>query len=187
MDQTEFPPSGFSEEIFTRALTVTWAYSAYLPNAECLAIVPILGYLPRSGKSGALLVEYSGDTNSVVFRATQDYTPETPLVVFDDTRTSVEMFLETGWPEESSPRACIPFRFELVRADRMYDVKREILQEVGMEEKNEFPVYENRFPVQMLAFMRLARIQDSAQLASVNFVKDIPVDTDNEYESLKIL
>ena len=30
-------------------------------------------------------------------------------------------------------------------------------------------MYENRFPVQMLAFMRLARIQDSAQLASVSF------------------
>ena len=51
----------------------------------------------------------------------------------------------------------------------------------------EFPLYEDRFPLQLLSFLRLARIQDSAQLANVDMGTDKSVSEMNEYEVLMLL
>jgi protein-histidine N-methyltransferase len=50
-----------------------------------------------------------------------------------------------------------------------------------------FPVYRDRFPIQMLSFLRLSRVQDSAELAKITFEGDSIVSQLNEYEVLQLV
>jgi protein-histidine N-methyltransferase len=50
-----------------------------------------------------------------------------------------------------------------------------------------FPVYRDRFPIQMLSFLRLSRVQDSAELAKITFEGDSIVSQMNEYEVLQLV
>jgi protein-histidine N-methyltransferase len=56
-----------------------------------------------------------------------------------------------------------------------------------MQEKETFPLYIDRFPIQLLSFLRFSRIQDTAQFASASFEKDIIVGQMNEYETLQLV
>lgn len=55
----------------------------------------------------------------------------------------------------------------LVAADRLYSVKKEILEGSGFTTPQEFPITVDGMPVQLLSYMRMARIQDSAEFAKV--------------------
>ena len=55
----------------------------------------------------------------------------------------------------------------LVPTDQLYSLKKEIVEAVGFESTQMFPIFVDRFPIQLLTFLRLARIQDSAMIAKV--------------------
>lgn len=55
----------------------------------------------------------------------------------------------------------------LVAADRLYSVKKEVLDGVGFETPQEFPISVDGMPLQLLAYLRMARIVDSAEFARV--------------------
>ena len=46
-------------------------------------------------------------------------------------------------------------------------------------------MYEDRLPQQLLTYMRLARLQDPAQLPLIDFERDVAVTELNEYEVLQ--
>jgi hypothetical protein len=50
-----------------------------------------------------------------------------------------------------------------------------------------YPLYEERFPIEMLNYLRMARIQDVAQLAKLSFDKDVIISPENEYEVLQLV
>ena len=56
-----------------------------------------------------------------------------------------------------------------------------------MQDKEEYPLYEERFPIQLLNYLRFSRIQDVAQLAKVSFDKDVIISPENEYEVLQLV
>lgn len=47
-------------------------------------------------------------------------------------------------------------------------MKSQVLESFGMGPAENFPVYADRFPIQLLAYLRLSRIQDPAQFAQVS-------------------
>lgn len=56
-----------------------------------------------------------------------------------------------------------------------------------VQDKELFPLYVDRFPIQLLAFLRFARIQDVAQVASTAFDRDVIISPLNEYEVLQLV
>ena len=57
----------------------------------------------------------------------------------------------------------------------------------GLQEEQQFPLYIDRFPIQLLNFVRLSRIQDIGQLAKLSLDQDSMVTEMNEYETLQLL
>ena len=43
----------------------------------------------------------------------------------------------------------------------------QVVQSLGFDVKQEFPIYADRMPTQLLAYLRLSRVQDSAEIAKV--------------------
>ena len=51
----------------------------------------------------------------------------------------------------------------------------------------DFPIFEDRFTTQHLAFLRMSRLTDAAQMAKVSFENDVIISQENEYEILQLL
>ena len=51
--------------------------------------------------------------------------------------------------------------------DRLQAAKQEILSACGYGDSTQFPAYYSRFPLQLLGYLRLSRMQNSAELAMV--------------------
>jgi hypothetical protein len=56
-----------------------------------------------------------------------------------------------------------------------------------VQDKELFPLCIDRFPIQLLSFLRFARIQDVAQLARASFEQDVIISPMNEYEVLQLV
>lgn len=66
-------------------------------------------------------------------------------------------------------------------------MKAQILDQLGFAPKEQFPVFADRMPVQLLAYLRLSRIADPALFAKVSFEQDVVLSDLNEYEVLQLL
>jgi Rubisco LSMT substrate-binding len=63
---------------------------------------------------------------------------------------------------------CDPWlQASLVAADRLWQSKRDILESVGFDTPQEFPISADGMPQQLLSYLRLARLQNSAEFAKV--------------------
>ena len=56
-----------------------------------------------------------------------------------------------------------------------------------VQEEEVFPLYQDRFPIQMLGYLRFSRIQDVAQFAKSSFDRDVIISQENEYEVLQLV
>ncbi|KAJ9518692.1 hypothetical protein QJQ45_018734 [Haematococcus lacustris] len=80
------------------------------------------------------------------------------------------------------------------QADRYFQMKTQILEELGFSNEEQFPVFADRFPQQLLAYLRLSRVADPALFAKaevntsiVSFEQDVVLSQLNEYEILQIM
>ena len=71
------------------------------------------------------------------------------------------LYLNTGmFPDRTSP-----YRLYKQTASVMLQV----VQSLGFDVQQEFPIYADRMPTQLLAYLRLSRVQDSGEIAKVCF------------------
>ena len=52
-------------------------------------------------------------------------------------------------------------------SDRLYGAKKQVLDSIGMGSPEEFPITTAGMPLQLLSYLRLARLQDPAEFAKV--------------------
>jgi histone-lysine N-methyltransferase SETD3 len=107
--------------------------------------------------------------------------------MLNDERPNGELLLALGAVQDSNLSDCLEFEASLVAADKYYQAKEQLLAAAGFSPAERFPVYADRFPTQLLAYLRLSRIQDPAQFAKVSFADDVAVSQVNEYEVLQLL
>jgi hypothetical protein len=53
--------------------------------------------------------------------------------------------------------------------------------------KEVFPLYLDKFPIQLLNYLRFTRIQDIGELAKARFDQDVIISQQNEYEVLQLV
>jgi len=170
---------------FLESFAVVLARSVYLPSAQCFALVPALSGVGRASR-GACTVDYDAEKGAVTMVAKRAHRAGEPLVLLDD-RPNSERVLVAGEFEEGNPMDCVVFTVGLVAADSLYQLKEQILAAAGFGPEARFPVYADRMPLQLLAYCRLSRVQDSAQIARVSFTEDMVISDANEYEVLMLL
>lgn len=143
--------------------------------------------------------------------------------IISDQRPNTDLALTFGLVEDDNPNDCLEYRANLIGADRLYGLKKQIVESEGFSDSQVvrtpsnslstisvlyqcasdpsplylliscttytqvFPLFMDRFPTQLLNYIRLSRVQDPGELAKVNFKRDNMVSTANEYETLMIL
>ena len=59
------------------------------------------------------------------------------------------------------------------RQHHMASIVAQVVQSIGFDVKQDFPVYADRMPTQLLAYLRLSRVQDSGEIAKVCFARGL--------------
>ena len=181
-------PAWLTRDAFRTAVTVVTATAAYLPTAGCFALLPIVSTAAaRTGDvaAGASL-DYDAATGAAVLTATRAYAPGDAVAIADG-RPNGELILATGAVDDANPSDCLTVAVGLVPTDRLRTAKLSILEAMGMTDGMEFPITAAAMPVQLLSYLRLARVADPAALASVTFEADTIISQANEYEVLQLL
>lgn len=185
-DKTRFSPDIFNEANFLNSFCVVVACSVYLPSAELFALIPVISLISRTGNNNGCDIDYDAEQQAVVvttkrpFRAGQE-------VMLNDGRPNGEMLLATGTLQDNNTSDFLLFKATLLEADKYYPMKQQILDSMDLGREEQFPVYLDRFPNQLLAFVRLARLQDPVLFAKVSFDQDMVLSQMNEYEVLQLL
>lgn len=78
-----------------------------------------------------------------------------------------ERLLSTGSLEEDNPSDCVELEVDLVPTDGLYKAKMQILEELGLQSKQSFPIYRDKIPGLLLSYLRLSRVQDPTKLMKV--------------------
>lgn len=69
----KFNPEVFNEADFMRTFCVVLACTAYLPSAECFALVPVAANVGRTGNDNGCTLDYDAARQSVVLKTTRPY------------------------------------------------------------------------------------------------------------------
>jgi len=88
----------------------------------------------------------------------------------DDVRSPLLDIRAVAFVASASPWLVVTSVSCLLLSHRYYTQKRDVLQEVGFGPSERFPVYGDRFPIQLLAYLRLSRIQDPLLFTKVSVV-----------------
>lgn len=174
------------QETFRKAVAVVIAHAVYLPSVQCFALLPVASTLQRTGSDTGAALDYDMDKGCVTLTAQRTIRQGEPIAIYDG-RPNTEMFLATGKLEDNNLSDHLTFQANLVAADKLYTLKRQVVQAVGFDISQDFPIYADRMPTQLLAYLRLSRLQDSGEMAKVNFEQDSIVSQANEYEVLQLL
>ena len=64
-------------------------------------------------------------------------------------------------------QSVITARSSICRQQNIASVVLQVVQSLGFDVKQDFPIYADRMPTQLLAYLRLSRVQDSGEIAKV--------------------
>jgi len=189
----KFPADVFTEAVFLRVLCCVLARSVYLPSAGCYALVPVADAARRrcQAPDGAPLavLDYDNDTQSVLVVAGRNYAPGEEVVLADALqRNSADLLVACGYIDEEGDADYVEIEASLVPVDPLFQAKRARLEAAGLAPKGQtFPLFRDRIPAQLLAYLRLARATTPEDLAKASLDRDETVSPLNEYEVLTLL
>lgn len=183
----DLPQGLFTLEAFKNAFSVILSRAIYLPSAELYALVPFGDAVNVSGECETSF-EYSTEEQSVVLRVGKRYTSgQQVFASYGQNRPNSDLLISYGLVDENNKNDFIEIEVGLVKTDPLRSLKLQILQVANFQDEQSFPLYLDRFPTQLLSYVRLARLQDSGLIAKIAFDKDIIVNEANEYEVLTLL
>ncbi|KAG0600309.1 hypothetical protein M758_11G023400 [Ceratodon purpureus] len=186
-DTQTFPEEHFSLAAFKSAFSMILSRALYLPAADLFALVPFADALNHRADCQAY-VDYSMEDQAVVFQVDRSYKEgEQVFTSYGRERSNADFLITYGFVDENNAMDNLELEVGLVAGDRLEVLKRQILQQSMFDSPQSFPLYLDRFPTQLLTYMRLSRLQDPALFSKIVFEKDIMLDQANEYEVLMIL
>eukprot|EP00958_Prasinococcus_capsulatus_P027383 scaffold5495_cov376-Prasinococcus_capsulatus_cf.AAC.4 len=124
-------------------------------------------------------VDYDFDTESVqLLSASSAAAGALVCLPLSEELSSADVLLSYGVVDEEALNGLVTdyvnLEATLVNTDKMYDLKKEIVENEGFTATQRFPIFVDRFPIQLLTYLRLTRIQDPIEIAKACCY---PVDT----------
>ena len=179
-------PSWLTKNGFSNAMSVVLSHAVFLPAVSCFALLPILGDIQKTGSGSGASIDYDVNSNMVTVTSSMSLSAGDAIQVFDG-RPNGEIFMATGYVEKANPADYLVLNASLVVADRLYTMKEEVANAMGFSKSVDFPIYQDRLAIQHLAYLRMSRITDAAQMAKANFEEDVIISQENEYEILQLV
>jgi len=173
-----FPAEHFTRENWTWAFTMLFSRAIRLRNlrvGERLAMVPYADLINHSAFSGAFIdARESGDwlfkdgDEEIILYADRGYRQMEQVYISYGQKSNAELLLLYGFALERNPYNSVDVTVSIsprtaevaaanegVEADPLADEKIDFLEGTGRERTVDFPCYADRYPVEMLEYLRL--------------------------------
>lgn len=175
-DPSAFPPAAWSLPAFGDALAVALRCSVWLPAAGIFALLPLADRVTRRaagplGEGPTAFLDFDAARGAVILVADRPHSAGDLVVAVDGLgRSNADLLLTSAEVDPGFPGDFLLWEQSLLQADRLFTAKKSILEQHGLAADNQaFPVYADRFPQQLLSYMRLARVADSNDLLKIRF------------------
>ncbi|KAL2623620.1 hypothetical protein R1flu_003825 [Riccia fluitans] len=186
-DPQTFASEGFSLTAFKNAFSTILSRATYLPTADIFALIPYGDCLNHKAECEAFL-DFSMEDEAVVLRTDRDYrVGDQVFISYGADRPNSDLLISYGFVDQSNPNDFLSIEVGLLETDRLMGLKQQILEQAGFDNPQTFPLFKDRFPTQLLTYVRLSRLSDVGLFAKILFDQDVIIDQTNEYEILMLL
>eukprot|EP00871_Galdieria_phlegrea_P000740 jgi/Galph1/1667/GphlegSOOS_G337.1 len=156
----------FSQKDFLWAFAILFSRAVCFPKSKHIALVPYADLLNHNCFCSAFIdeedVSFSrGRLKEAVVYADRSYQPYEQVYVSYGPRSNQELLLLYGFSLERNPFDCVEISIGLDPQDPSVHKKREILESCGKTSEQVFPLYADRYAVEMIEFLRFCCAEES--------------------------
>ncbi|EME28868.1 ribulose-1,5-bisphosphate carboxylase/oxygenase small subunit N-methyltransferase I [Galdieria sulphuraria] len=153
---------------FQWAFGILFSRAICFPSSKRIALVPYADLLNHSPFCSAFIDEEkipfgNGVTEAVVY-VDRLYEPYEQVYVSYGPRSNQELLLLYGFSLERNPFDCVEITIGLDKTDPLYLEKCRMLESYGKSPLQSFPLYMDRYPVEMAEFLRFCCIDTETDL-----------------------
>lgn len=152
----------FPEDVFTReqwqwAFAILFSRAISLTSGNIVALVPYADLLNHNPFcSNYIDIHYemlSGDGYVKLF-TDRPYSLTDQVFVTYGPKSNADLLLLYGFVSDRNPYDSVELVVSLQRDDGLYERKKEYLEQSGVNEMAKFPLYRDRYPMEMVEFLR---------------------------------
>jgi len=153
---------------FQWAFGILFSRAICFPSTKRIALVPYADLLNHSPFCSAFIDEESiplgnGRTEAVVY-VDRLYQPYEQVYVSYGPRSNQELLLLYGFSLERNPFDCVEVTIGLDKEDPLYNEKCRMLDAYEKSPQQSFPLYMDRYPVEMAEFLRFCCVDTLEEL-----------------------
>lgn len=152
----------FSEEVFTYQAW-EWAFAILFSRAIRLSSVDVVALVPYAD-----LLNHNPFVSTYIDVQRETFTKEKYVCLYTDRpyarmdqvfvtygpKSNAELLLLYGFVVDRNPYDSVDLVVSLSEDDPLYDRKKDYLEQSGVEEETMFPLYRDRYPMELIEFLR---------------------------------
>lgn len=170
-DRDRFPKEVFTRSAWEWAFAVLFSRGIMLSSEKTVALVPYADLLNHNpfcstyidiGKS-----MMTGD-RFVTLYTDRPYSKMAQVFVTYGPKSNAELLLQYGFVVDRNPYDSVDVTVSLPASDPLYAEKRQYLLESGVQPSTKFPLYRDRYPMEMIEFLRFC-VADAEEMESADF------------------
>lgn len=166
-----FPSHIFNYQNWEWAFAILFSRAISLTKGKIIALVPyadLLNHNPFCSNYIDVHREMLTGDRFVRLYSDRPYSITDQVFVTYGPKPNADLLLLYGFVSDRNPYDSVDLIVSLDEADPLYDRKREYLEESGVEETTSFPLYRDRYPMEMVEFLRFCFATDE-EFATADF------------------
>lgn len=155
--RNRFPEHVFSMHAWEWAFAILFSRAINLTSIRQIALVPyadLLNHNPFCSTYIDVVKERFSDDRYVTLYTDRPYSKMAQVFVTYGPKSNGELLLLYGFITDRNPYDNVKIAVSLEESDRLYERKKEYLRESGVKTSVTFPLYSDRYPMELVEFLR---------------------------------
>lgn len=166
-----FPEHVFTVEAWEWAFAILFSRAINLTVIQQIALVPyadLLNHNPFCSTYIDVVKEAFSDDRYVTLYTDRPYSKMDQVFVTYGPKSNGELLLLYGFITDRNPYDNVEIIVSLEESDQLYERKKKYLQESGVDTSATFPLYSDRYPMELIEFLRFC-VCNEEELDSADF------------------
>lgn len=167
----------FSEEVYNYAawewaFAVLFSRAIMLTSAQQIALVPYADLLNHNPFCSTFIDFHTkpfSDEKVIAYYTDRPYNQMDQVFVTYGPKSNGDLLLLYGFVTDRNPYDSVDLVVSLDKDDPMYDRKAEYLKSCGVEEYTSFPLYRDRYPMELIEYLRFCVASEEEYKSNPDF------------------
>mmetsp|Transcript_8895 Transcript_8895/g.16028 ORF Transcript_8895/g.16028 Transcript_8895/m.16028 type:complete len:566 (-) Transcript_8895:879-2576(-) len=168
-----FKVEAYTQDAWEWAFAVLFSRAICFPSTRELALVPYADLLNHNSFCSTFFDVQDGglisDERSVVLYSDRQYSQTEQVYVTYGQKSNAELLLLYGFVVERNPFDSVEIAVSLSESDSLYKRKLQYLKDVGTDPMTRFPLFQDRYPMELIEFLRFCCASEAELDADTDF------------------